>query len=154
MTEFSYELTSVPVPVTVDGQPSQTSILTIDSTEVDSSALATLEEILFGGVATDPTLPTPDEVIAILDGTATASDIVVAGDADSIDITGTTANVRFTVEAWDGNSYEPVVGGTNVTEGVAEALVLTNGIHRVSLSGAAGHYVPAAQQEVFYVTVT
>jgi len=154
MTEFSYELTSVPVPVTIDGEQSQTSLLTIDSTEVNATALAALEEILFGSVGTDPALPTPDEVIAILDGTATASDIVVAGDVDSIDITGTTANVLFTVEAWDGDNYNVVVGGDGVNEAAAEALVLSNGIHRVTLSGAAGFYIPAAQQEVFIVTVT
>lgn len=154
MTEFSYELTSVPVPVTVDGDASQTSILTIDSTDVDAAALDALEELLYGGIGTDPSLPTPDEVIAIFAGTPTASNVVVAGAADAIAISGTTTNVLFTVQAWDGDEYVAVVGGTNVTEAAAEALVLANGIHKVSLSAAAGFYVPAAQVTPFIVTVT
>lgn len=151
MLEFSWEFTSVPVAVT-DLRP--TSVITIDSTDVDATALAALEELLYGSVGTDPQLPTPDEVIAIFEGTALASDVVVAGDVDSIDITGTTANYLFTVEQWDGDNYVAVVGGTAVNEAAAEALVLTNGVHRVTLSAAAGFYVPAAQQEVFVVVVT
>lgn len=151
MTELSFELTAVPVPVTIDGEQVQTSVLTIDSTLVDSTALAALEAILYGDT---PALPTPDEVIAILDGTATASNVVVAGDVDSIDITGTTTNVLFTVEHWDGDEFVAVVGGTAVNEVAAEALVLANGIKRVTLSGATGFYVPAAQVNPFMVTVT
>ena len=79
---------------------------------------------------------------------------MVAGDADSVDITGTTANVLFTLTMWDGDSWNAVSGGTGVNEAAAEALTLANGIHKVVLSGAVGYYVPAAQQEVFYVTVT
>jgi hypothetical protein len=151
MITFSWEVTSVPTNVT-DLRP--TSVVTVDSTIVDADALAALEELLYGTIGTDPSLPTPDEVIALLGGTATASDVVVAGDVDSIDITGTTANVLFTVEFWDGDEYTVVVGGDGVNEAAAEALVLSNGVHRVSLSAAAGFYVPAAQQDVFIVTVT
>lgn len=154
MLEFSYELTSVPVPVTIDGDQTQTSLLTIDSTEVDADALAALEEILFGGIATDPALPTPDEVLALFTGTPLADNVVVAGDVDSIDITGTTANYLFTVEAWDGDEYVVVVGGDGVNEAAAEALVLANGIHRVTLSAASGFMVPATQDTVFIVNVT
>jgi hypothetical protein len=151
MITFSWEVTSVPTNVT-DLRP--TSVVTVDSTEVDPDALAALEDLLYGTVGTDPSLPTPDEVIAIFQGTATASDVVVAGDVDSIDITGTTANFLFTVEAWDGDEYAVVVGGDGVNEAAAEALVLSNGIHRVTCSAAAGFYVPAAQQDVFIVNVT
>lgn len=65
---FSWELTSVPVAVT-DLKP--TSILTIDSTQVDSTDLTTLENALYGTVGTDPRLPLPDEVIAIFAGAQT-----------------------------------------------------------------------------------
>lgn len=150
MTELSFELTSIPVPVTIDSQQVQTSVLEIDSTTVDPDALATLEALLY---ADTPSLPTPDEVIAIFAGTATATDVVVAGDDDSIDITGTTTNVLFTVEAWDGDEFVAVTGGTAVNEAAAEALVLVAGIHRVTLSAAAGFYVPADQANPFLVTV-
>lgn len=151
MITFSWEVTSIPTNVT-GLRP--TSVITIDSTQVDSAALAALEELLYGGVSSDPSLPTPDEVIAIFAGTPTASDIVVAGDVDSIDITGTTTNVLFTIEHWDGDEYVAVVGGTEVNEAAAEALTLANGVKRVTLTAAAGSYIPAAQQEVFVVTVT
>lgn len=148
---FSWELSSVPLPVT---GLKPTSIITIDSREVDPTALAALEELLYGSVSSDPSLPLPDEVIAIFQGTALASNVVVTGDVDSIDITGTTANYLFTVQHWDGDSWNAVVGGTNVNEAAAEALVLSNGLHRITLSAAAGFYVPAAQQELFNVNVT
>jgi len=148
---FSWEVSTTPVPVT-GYKP--TSIITITSTEVDSAALAALEEILYGSVGSDPRLPLPDEVISLLAGTALATDIVVAGDVDSIDITGTTANALFTIEHWDGDNYVPVVGGTNVNEAAAEALTLADGIKRVTITAASGYFVPAGQQEVFIVNVT
>lgn len=151
MITFSFECTSVPVAVT-GLRP--TSLITIDSTKVDPTALAALEEILYGSVGADPALPTPDAVLALIDGTATATNVVVAGDIDSIDITGTTANVLFTVQAWNGSSFVTVVGGNAVTEVAAEALVLANGIHKVTLSAAAGYFIPAAQVNPFLVTVT
>lgn len=148
---FSWELTTVPAPAT-DYRP--TSVITIDSTLVDAGALEALEDLLYGTVGSDPSLPTPDEVIAIFAGTPLATNVVVTGDVDSIDITGTTTNYLFTIEHWDGDSYEAVVGGTNVNEAAAEALTLANGVKRVTLRAAAGNYVPAAQQEVFIVNVT
>lgn len=45
-----------------------TSVLTIDSSKVDASALADLEDILYGTVGADPRLPLPDEVIALFAG--------------------------------------------------------------------------------------
>lgn len=58
---FSWEITTVPAPVT-GSKP--TSLITIDSTLVDSADLTALETLLYGDVAA-PSLPTPDEVIAI-----------------------------------------------------------------------------------------
>ena len=60
---FSWEISTTPVAVT-GYEP--TSILTIDSRNVDPTALAALELILFGDVATDPELPLPDDVITAL----------------------------------------------------------------------------------------
>lgn len=65
---FSWELDTVPVGVGEIGGVSYkpTSILTINSTEVDADALAALETILYGDVGVDPRLPLPAEVIALL----------------------------------------------------------------------------------------
>jgi hypothetical protein len=61
---FSWEITTTPAPVT---GMNPTSLIVVDSTEVDELNLVTLEEALYGdstsGVAH---LPTPDEVIAII----------------------------------------------------------------------------------------
>lgn len=148
---FSWELTTV--PVNVEGLK-PTSIITIDSQDVDAGALEALEDLLYGTVGTDPSLPTPDEVIAIFQGDPLATNVVVVGDVDSIDITGTTTNYLFTIEHWDGNSYEPVDGGVLVNEAAAEALTLADGVKRVTVTAADGYYVPAAQQDVFIVNVT
>ena len=150
MIEFSWEFTSVPVGVT---DYAQTSVIEVDSTTTDPGALETLEDLLYGASG-DPQLPTPDEVIAIVGGTPTATNVTVTGGVDSVAIGGTTTNVLFTVAAWDGSAFTPVVGGTEVTEAAAEALVLANGVHKVSLSATAGNYVPAAQANPFYVNVT
>lgn len=60
---FSWEMTSVPVPVT-GHQP--TSIITIDSTLVAAPQLAALEAELFGTALITAHLPLPDDVIDLL----------------------------------------------------------------------------------------
>jgi len=62
MITFSWELTSLPVNAT-DYRP--TSVITVDSTQVDEAHLQTLEDLLYGTVGGDPQLPTPDQVVAI-----------------------------------------------------------------------------------------
>jgi hypothetical protein len=59
---FSWEITTTPAPTT-GYKP--TSLIVIDSTVVDSADLTALETILYGAAATEPKLPTPDEVIAL-----------------------------------------------------------------------------------------
>lgn len=59
---FSWEISTIPVMVT-GHKP--TALITIDSTKVDAGDLADLEALLYGTVGTDPSLPTPDEVIAL-----------------------------------------------------------------------------------------
>ena len=62
---LSWEITTTPVPVT-GHKP--TSTIIIDTTKLDASGktkLATLEAQLYGGDNTDPTLPSPDQVIGI-----------------------------------------------------------------------------------------
>ena len=66
--KFSWALSTVPVAVT---GLKPTSILTIPSTSVDPVALAALEDFLYGTVGTDPSLPLPDDVLALFDGTIT-----------------------------------------------------------------------------------
>lgn len=60
---FSWEITTTPVSVT-GFKP--TASITIDSTKADPTCLAALEEKLYGGANTEPTLPLPDEVKTIM----------------------------------------------------------------------------------------
>jgi len=62
---FSWELTTNPVKL--EGYK-PTSLLTIDSTKVDATKLAALEEILYGSESAEARLPLPDEVITLLGG--------------------------------------------------------------------------------------
>jgi hypothetical protein len=62
---FSWEVTSIPVPV-ADHKP--TSLIVIDSTAVDAADLTALEALLYGTGAIEAALPTPDAVIALFAG--------------------------------------------------------------------------------------
>lgn len=76
---FSWEVTTTPVSVSVEGLKPTASIV-IDSTKADKDKLKALEEILYGkdpttpegddGVA--PRLPLPDEIITIMGGAVAA----------------------------------------------------------------------------------
>lgn len=65
---FSWEISTTPVPVT-GYQP--TALIVIDSTKVSPTDLAEIEQFLYGTVGTDPSLPTPDQVLAIFAGAQT-----------------------------------------------------------------------------------
>lgn len=62
---FSWDVTTTPVEVVIDGKTYSTANLVIDSTKVDSEKLATLEGILFGTTNSDPRLPLPDEITTL-----------------------------------------------------------------------------------------
>lgn len=63
---FSWDISTIPVAVP-NLRP--TSIITIDSTAVNATSLAALEDLLYGTAGTDPRLPLPAEVIALFAGT-------------------------------------------------------------------------------------
>jgi hypothetical protein len=67
--EFSWDFNCTPVAVT---SLSPTCLLIIDSTLVDATALSDLEDFLYGTSGTDPSLPAPDDVIALFTGSITA----------------------------------------------------------------------------------
>jgi len=62
---FSWDVTTSPHPVT-GLRP--TSLIVVDSTVVDPTDLAALEQLLYGQAATPAALPTPDAVIALFAG--------------------------------------------------------------------------------------
>lgn len=73
-TTMSWELSTTPVAITaVDPTTGKvykpSAHLIVDSTTLDASKLAALENILYGSGETAARLPDPDEVIALLSGT-------------------------------------------------------------------------------------
>lgn len=73
---FSWELETTPVSAGGDFKP--TSLLTINSLEVDPAKLATLEGLLYGASG-DPQLPSPATVIGIFDAGVTEVNMSTAG---------------------------------------------------------------------------
>lgn len=65
---FSWSIATTPVAVS---GLKPTSIITIDSSEVDSATLEALEQILYGDVAVDPAMPLPDTIVTMFSGTVT-----------------------------------------------------------------------------------
>lgn len=68
---FSWELTTTPTAVGTIGGTAYKPLasITLDSRKVNAASLAALEDMLYGTVGTDPTLPTPAEVVALFEGT-------------------------------------------------------------------------------------
>lgn len=60
---FSWEATTTPVTVGEGYKP--TAHLEIDSTKADPTALGELEDLLYGTVGAEPTLPSPAQVLAL-----------------------------------------------------------------------------------------
>lgn len=129
MITFSWELTSIPTNVT-GMRP--TSVITVDSSQVDAAALANLEDLLYGTAGSDPSLPTPDEVVALFAGTvtevtATAPTFVAAGGTITIPtVTGVQYRRQDTNAVVTGSVVIGTVGGSlvitaNATSGYALA---------------------------------
>jgi hypothetical protein len=70
---FSWDFQTSPVEVgTIDSVPYKpTASIIIDSSKVDPTALAALEELLYGTAGTDPSLPTPHDAIVMMSGSVT-----------------------------------------------------------------------------------
>lgn len=60
---FSWEISTIPVNV-AGHKP--TSCITIDSTQVDATKLAALEDILYGAENKEPRMPLPDEIATLM----------------------------------------------------------------------------------------
>jgi len=118
---FSWEITTTPVEV--PGLKPSASI-TIDSTQVDATALAQLEQVLYGTVGVDPRLPLPAEVIGFFTGTVdevTPTEPTAVGNVITIptvtgvaySVDGTVVTGTFTMTALTGDvvvKAEPTPG--------------------------------------------
>ena len=63
---FSWEFSTTPEPVTVGSEKKFTALVTVDSKKAGAEKMQALEAMLYGSDDADATLPTPDEIIAIL----------------------------------------------------------------------------------------
>lgn len=109
---FSWDISTTKVEVgTYDGVAYKpTALIVIDSTKVNSTALATLESQLYGGVGTDPQLPLPATVFALFAGTiTTATPTAPTADGNAVTIP-TVTGVVYQVNG------VTVTGTVNITE--------------------------------------
>jgi hypothetical protein len=124
---FSWDVTTTPVQVPGFKPTSQ---LTIDSTTVDATALASLEDLLYGTTAgPNARLPLPSEVIALFSGTAVEVETVAPTyDAGTDIITiPATAGVEYMVgsDVVPAGPYGPITADTVVTARPAAGYVFT-----------------------------
>lgn len=112
---FSWEVTTTPVPAT-DLKP--TSLIVIDSTKVDPTALAALESELYGDAGGDARLPLPDEVVGMFAGTITVVDTGVAANQPTYDA----PTHVVTLPAVTGIQWK--INGVNKTPGAQPALTV------------------------------
>lgn len=127
--DFSWTITTVGVPVT---GMKPTSLITIDSSKVDSDTLAALELILYGSVGVDPALPLPDDLVTMFSGSVTTVDPLTAPTYNS-------GTHTITIPAQTGISY--------FLDGVlhvAGAVVLSAGQHKIVTAEPNAGYVIGA----------
>ena len=109
-------------PVEVEGSK-PTATIVIDSTKTDADKLATLEAILYGSTSEDARLPLPEEVIAILGGTATPSVLLnthgtSVDEGSDVTLTATTVPASQTV-TWSTSNGDTATVANGVVSGVA-----------------------------------
>lgn len=112
---FSWEFATVPVSW-AGGKP--TSLIVVDSTEVDAGALAALEAELYGDAGSDARLPLPDEVVTLLGGAATVVNLGLAANQPTFN----NATGVVTLPAVAGVQW--VVNGDDVAAGPQPAIAV------------------------------
>lgn len=120
---FSWELTTIPIPVEgtnpVTGKEYKpTAQLTIDSTKVDATKLAQLEDLLYGTSGTDPQLPTPTEVIALFGAGVTEVNMGILANQPTYN----SSTHVITLPAVTGVQWQ--IDGEDVTSGAQPALTV------------------------------
>lgn len=136
--EFTWSVTCV--PVNVSGYK-PTSTLVIDSTKVNASALATLEQTLYGTSGVNGRLPMPDEVLAMFAGTMTSATPTAPT------YNGTTHVV--TIPAITGLQYYKVVAG--VATLVTGTVTITADTVFMALP-TSGYYIPDPNVNEWLIT--
>lgn len=138
LTAFSWEVTTTPVQVT---GLKPTASITIDSTEVDPGDLQALEDLLYGA-AGDATMPLPDAVIALLEGTAVEVKTTTLANQPSYN-SGTHV---ITIPSVTGLTWS--INGVEVATGAQPAL--TSGqTALVTVTADSGYYITGDDDWIF-----
>lgn len=139
---FSWEINTTPVNVT-GHKP--TSLIVIDSDKCDATALANLENQLYGTGGTNPTLPSPDDVIDILGGSATYAQLTALSVGGTLAPTFSATTMYYTAPVSSDSATVSATGeaGSSVT-------ITVNG--NVIENGGAANYDTGAN--VVQVTVS
>jgi hypothetical protein len=119
--QFSWDFDCTGVTVT-DMAP--TCLIVIDSTKVNAGDLADLEQLLYGTEGSDPSLPMPNDVLALFSGSVT-----VTGEPTAPTIA---ANV-ITIPAMTGVVY--TIDGVEVDAGVQPAITVDTVVHAHPATG-------------------
>ena len=109
---FSWAITAT--PISVPGYK-DTSTLTIDSSQVDPTALATLEGFLYGTTGTDPSLPLPVDVLAMFSGTVTQVTPVAPTFASNVITIPTVTGVAYQINGVTRTGTVTITTNTVVT---------------------------------------
>lgn len=125
---FSWSISTNPVAVgTIDSKEyNPTATITLDSTKLAADKLAMIEDILYGDVTNDPSMPLPRDVIIMLTTTTTlATPAQPAYDSGTHTITiPATTGVRYTI-----NGEDQAAGPVVITEDTIVVAYPVEGYH-------------------------
>jgi hypothetical protein len=120
---FSWELTTYPIQV-ANSSYKPTAQIVIDSTQVDAADLSTLEGILYGGVADDPRLPLPTEIVTIFGTGETDVDLSLSANQPTfVSGTGVITLPTVTGVQWKVNDVSKAPGAQPALASGASATV-------------------------------
>jgi hypothetical protein len=123
---FSWELTTYPIQV-ANSSYKPTAQIVIDSTQVDAADLSTLEGILYGGVADDPRLPLPTEIVTIFGTGETDVDLSLSANQPTfVSGTGVITLPTVTGVQWKVNDTNKAPGAQPALASGASATVTAN----------------------------
>lgn len=110
---FSWDFSTIPHAV---DNLKPTSLIVIDSTKVDATALSSLEDLLYGSGAGDARLPLPQEVLDLFGGAVTTVDMNLAANQPTFNnVTGVVTLPTVAGVQWR-------VNGTNRAPGAQPAI--------------------------------
>lgn len=124
--EMSWDFTTMKVNIT-GAKP--VAHIELDSTKLPAAAMTAIENVLYGTASTEPRLPLPDEVMAIISGTVPEISLTAlsvgsetlnpAFDADVTEytISTTSSSAAVTASAASGTAVAILVNGESITNG-------------------------------------